>query len=68
MLNSGGGIILFDCTENYRLKIVKGCCITEKMKEEYEQRVNSYLKEVRPDVADEVRVSFVPIKAALFSE
>jgi hypothetical protein len=43
MLNSGGGIILFDCERVYEKILVHGSKISEKEKEIFEQRFSSYL-------------------------
>jgi len=43
MLNSGGGIILFDCINDYKFIVPRGLSMTEKNKEEYEQRIYSYI-------------------------
>jgi hypothetical protein len=43
MLNSCGGIMLFDCKRKLEKVVAKGTELTEKDKEEYEQRLMSYL-------------------------
>ena len=42
MLNSGGGVILFDCVRAYGRVLPKGQKMTEKDKESFEQRLQSY--------------------------
>lgn len=64
MLNSGGGVLLFDCVETgFNSAVVKGSLFSEKEKELYEQRLISYLDVFEPkaETRMSVKVSFVPV-------
>jgi hypothetical protein len=63
MLNSGGGLLLFDCEQQFEKVLVKGHSLTEKEKELYEQRFYSYLDVFEPkmEVKKCVKISYVPV-------
>ena len=65
ILNSGGGIILFDCVKAYEKVIVKGTRLTEKEKEIFEQKFMSYLDAFLPfeEAKKSIKLSFVPVVA-----
>lgn len=48
MLNCGGGILLFDCDHDYDRIRPRGRIITEREKDELEQRFLSYLDVFEP--------------------
>ncbi len=50
MLNSGGGVILFDCLKQYQNMLPRGKTISQKQKEEYEQRIYSYCNIFYPKI------------------
>jgi hypothetical protein len=65
MVNSGGGIIMFDCLKSYHQVFVQGCLLTEKDKEVCEQRLYSYLEVFEPnaEIKKCITISFVPVVA-----
>jgi hypothetical protein len=63
LLNSGGGVLLFDCLEEYMQILPIGTYISELQKELYQQQISELFKHFRPKLSFgvNVHINFVPI-------
>ena len=63
LLNSGGGVILFDCVEDAFNILIKGDKMTEIDKERYEQQVKENIKCFYPalEIERSIVFNFVPV-------
>jgi hypothetical protein len=63
LLNSGGGVILFDCFEEYMQVLPVGTFISEKEKELFMQQISELFKYFCPKISFGVNIElrFIPI-------